>query len=453
MIDGANIRLALVSELLKRLDNNSVRHVVLRNHEEIASGQEKDIDFLMDVHCFGEARRIAQQVAAQYNAKVVLDRVCLEGAYITIAFPENLETRAVRLHLNPYVSVHTSPTQLRLRGISTRIRCRQISRDSLTVGGLSFWVPSPDWSTLFLSARLLRKNKEKYLGKIQQLSSSCTVIQKSTIDGIVTAAKSDDAIGLASALQQALRELSPLGLRFRGASEWMQLVASSLKSSLKRHGPIIIFSGPDGAGKSTTTAMCARYLKDEIGTKVHFVKGLAPINNAFSRQLLWVHNKIRAVPSNVSSAEVDLHHRDRPPKDKAMKWKMRRLLGLLFYILQYWPAYAFARLRNHFGEAVIVDTSVHDRFVKAHRPRFPILERIFVPSLPVGDLLIQLRAPSKLINARKPELTVEEIDEYYSSMDSILPSRPEVKRIATDSGPELAARELKAHIISTINPY
>lgn len=450
MTDGTKMRLALVSEFFRQLDSNGVGHVVLRNHEEVAAGLEKDIDVLISAGNFDTVRRIARESADAHAAKVVLDRVTLGGLYLTIVFPTALDIRPLRLHFNPYVPIHATAAQLRVRGLSTRIRYRQINRELVKAGGLSLWVPSPDWSVLFLSARLLRKNKEKYLQQIARLSGDCRLIQGSTVEMIRNSALRDDAIGLATALKQALRELSPLKLRFRAASEWMSLVTRSVASCFRRHGLIVIFSGPDGAGKSTTTGICTRYLKEDIGAQVHFVKGLAPINNIFSKQLMRTHDRIRGVPKQLSSAEVDLHHRDRAPESGRVAWKARRLLGILFYIAQYWPAYIFARLRNHFGHYVVVDTSVHDRFVKAHRPRFRWLERLFLPTLRTGDLLLQLRADPEKIHARKPELTISEIHDYYAAMDEILQKSRTVRRLHTDGGIPLATQHLKAELVAAL---
>ena len=78
-----------------------------------------------------------------------------------------------------------------------------------------------------------------------------------------------------------------------------------------------------------------------------------------------------------------------------------------------------ARLKNIRGYTVIAETSYLDAFVKGHRPEFKLLQRIIVPLLPPGDMYFLLKADPKSIMARKPELTIPEIEEYYQRISHL----------------------------------
>jgi hypothetical protein len=157
--------------------------------------------------------------------------------------------------------------------------------------------------------------------------------------------------------------------------------------------------------------------------------------------------------SNKSNFELEHTHRDRKPnKGGSFSWKLRRLIGLLFILFQYPFFYFIARIRSYRGVTTVVDTSVFDRFVKAHRPRFKLLERIFCPLLPAGDLTFRLYASPKVINKRKPELTVDELEKYYTVMNHIfsLKSSSKIITIETESGAVRASQQVSEHVLNEL---
>ena len=69
-----------------------------------------------------------------------------------------------------------------------------------------------------------------------------------------------------------------------------------------------------------------------------------------------------------------------------------------------------------------------------------MLEKLALPLLPQGDLNIALIAAPRAIVARKPELTLDELESYYRRLDEYLKlSKTQAVRIAADEGVENAS--------------
>ena len=100
---------------------------------------------------------------------------------------------------------------------------------------------------------------------------------------------------------------------------------------------------------------------------------------------------------------------------------------------------------------MVVDTSYLDAFVKGHRPPFRLLQSMAIPCLPGGDLLFLLKASPELIVERKPELTIEEISEYYRRIMAFTKiSRASTRIVASDNGVDRTTKAVVDEILARL---
>jgi len=181
---------------------------------------------------------------------------------------------------------------------------------------------------------------------------------------------------------------------------------------LPKSSKIVYFSGPDGAGKTTTILWAIEYL-EKLNVKYCRTKNLQ----------LWMlyflnarYSKVEAVSATqvVKDEDLDLI-RDR--STGKFSWHLRRRIGLIVGLMEIsLVGRFFLMCKSLTGHVILVEESPVDIFVKRHRPRVKILENIFVPLLPSPTTSILCVANEQVIFERKPELTREEIDEYYRNI-------------------------------------
>ena len=124
-------------------------------------------------------------------------------------------------------------------------------------------------------------------------------------------------------------------------------------------------------------------------------------------------------------------------------------MGLIDIRISYLAAW-WCRWR---GIVVLVETSPYDVFVKYHMPEFPWVERVFAPLLPRPNLCFVLRANPQSIVARKAELTVEEITDFYHRVDRVISYAGIQNRavsLPTDVSPDLTYARAAAEVINQI---
>ena len=421
--------------------------MVLRNLEQIELGVEKDIDLLVHPKDLAVVERNFREVAMSHEAILLTKNVGLGGLQVVAAFPNITEEKPVQIHLVTYLTIKTDSMRSAVPGLSTKIAYHDIATEEAEILGNRIMVPASIWALLLSLQRLMVKPGPRYSGLVlDNLDAISDDELRQAVHHSVAKAEYGNIPHLSKRL------LLSLGTRGGHIPAVISAVGQTLSSMFRRKGIIVIFSGPDGAGKSTSTGICVSFLKEQLGLKVRHVKGLTLGSAKLNPAMMEVHKRLRGVPISVNNAKADLEYRDRQPNKGVAIWKARRLAGLLSYIVQYYPAYALARWRNLMGVTVVVDTSVFDRFVKSHRPRFRWLENWVVPILPAGDVIFQLKADPVAINLRKPELTVMEIKEYYEVMNNIISCKSSAIRVIdTGTGVDAAAQIMKAELLHKLS--
>ena len=437
-LSGGNkgLRERFIAYCFESFRSNRVAYCVLRGHENLLSGVDKDIDLLMDPNCFDLAIELFGKAVAEFGGIRVIATGRGKSLYLkAILLNEPNTVEAIYMHAVAYVLAKTAARQLDHRGLGHRVWFQDISTVETNVGGVTVFIPSAEYRLLFLMSRYLQRPKKEYLELCLRLLSDCELDGR--IDNPETVRAIENALGggvnsdgrhaLCGLVDSFVNRLTKAGM-IRHTSRFMPLIRFNLMHGLARRGVLIFFSGPDGSGKTTANELLSDYLRNALGISVLNTKHLYPSSMRLGKQSRKVQAMIRGIdPTDMRRVERD--------RGQGLGWKTRRLMGLLLLLAQVWPGYVWARYKNIRGYSVIVDTAFFDVFIKGHRPQFPLLEAMFSPLIPCGDAWFVMRADAARIMARKPELTGDEIQEYYRRLDAIeSKSRCMSLGVASDEG-------------------
>lgn len=186
-------------------------------------------------------------------------------------------------------------------------------------------------------------------------------------------------------------------------------------------GQLIYFSGPDGAGKTTSFLHVLKTIEQKNKTAFKLrtlqVRRLQMMARAQSKQDSVSERSSVGTLGSVGRLGYSSLPRDR---GNGLLFTLRRYVGLLVAIVDiasYGRKFIRAKLNDY--DVVLVEECPFDVFAKRHRPFFPITAKLIKWLIPPPDLLVFCVADPKEIVLRKPELTEAEIDHYYSVMNQI----------------------------------
>lgn len=200
-------------------------------------------------------------------------------------------------------------------------------------------------------------------------------------------------------------------------------------------GKIIYFSGPDGSGKTTSFLRAVETIEHAGKTafqlrtlQVGRLKMMAQAN----RQKGYLETEADKLGSVGRLGYSDLpRHRG-----KGLWFTLRRYVGLIAAILDI-ASYGrvFMRVKLHEYDAVLVEECPFDVFAKRHRPFFPWTAKLFKWLVPRPDLLVFCIAEPDEIVRRKPELSEDEIEQYYAVMSQIYNPEKQAEIFSHDTNP------------------
>ncbi|MFN2490069.1 MAG: hypothetical protein ABR529_10085 [Actinomycetota bacterium] len=199
-----------------------------------------------------------------------------------------------------------------------------------------------------------------------------------------------------------------------------------------RGGGVVAVGGPDGVGKTTLCeALMNEVLADLPVLHVRF-PGLLPRRDPVER---------RAIRLGVGQ-EPDLTRlRVYPPTYPWLKTQVKILYTWVDYLLG-WHVRIRPFVRR--GGWVLLERGWWDHAVDPRRYRLKPPAHLvgwMGRALPRADLVIALGAPPEVIRARRPELTLDELDRQMSAWRRVLPARQARLHLDTSRPPEeLVAR-------------
>ena len=149
---------------------------------------------------------------------------------------------------------------------------------------------------------------------------------------------------------------------------------------------VISFMGVDGSGKSTLINLITKKFKKKF------------------KKIKYVHLRPYLFLIDKSTTEKNPHYRKKP------NTQFESLLKILMWLIIYRIFFFFKTRKNN--QLIIFDRYAHDLLIDKIRYRFNLPDKItkFILSLfPEPHLWIILKAPIKLIEKRKKELSTNEL--------------------------------------------
>jgi hypothetical protein len=430
-----NRRDLFIKSYFSKLKNANIKYAVLRNYEGIFKDKGKDIDILMNPDSYKIASKLFSEVCNEFSGNVLLSNISNKNLYLKtlIADDDTQSIKSVYVHIAAFITIKRNRQELSKKHVGLKSFIGDFELIEVEIDGFSFTVPEPKIQLLYMLSKFIQKETYRHIVSSQRIVKINHIENYlDNFDSNFMEMGNDIEIDMNFIyfLINDLLNLTTIETRpsFEKIKFLSVLFILNIKQLFRLSGIIVFFSGPDGSGKTTSNNALTELLVNELKIKVVNFKHLYPLSSLTGRQAQRLQARIR----KVNLIDKDTLERDR---GKGFKWKTRRFVGLIYALIQIWPGYLYGRYLNYRGYTVIVDTSFFDIFVKGHRPKFPMLQKAFAPFIPCGDKWFLMYAPAQEIVDRKPELTKEEIEDYYCKIKFIEKlSKSKPTQIATNLG-------------------
>lgn len=421
----------LVSALFSEWNDRGIDYVVPRNYEGFPADVGKDLDIIVRHSHIDTLINAALAVFDRGGYECPDVRRARRGCSIvgtpsSQAGKDPLKHAPIEIDAGTYVAFHFG--KHRFPGINYKVFAEDFAKRPYSTGDCKFFILKPRDQFIALFRQWGFKKKDEYRRRLEQLLSDSAELEAwfSEVAGLpsntnpVSLPKPDT-----EAYRSVLRKLSehrwgPQSL-LRLALTHIRVFVFHRPRTVFRLPPLIYFTGPDGSGKTTLVEHLKTYLEGR-GIRYAYFYSLKKVLRFMTRYLKWLTKVKRSGRKGAGIVRsVELRSEDERDRDDGTGyWRFRKYISLLVGIVDIFLGYALAMLCRLRGQVVLVETSPYDIFVKYHMPKFSLTERIVTPLLPKPSLGILLVASPERIHARKPELTVEELDEYYGRMHDIL---------------------------------
>lgn len=420
--------------ILSALDTSAVRYAVIHHAEDLDSQLVSDIDIILDRH---PAEALEPVLAAMPEVRVV-QRLHYEipyGFYYVLDISSNTPCF---LHLDvvfdPWGCNHYLYTSEALL-VDRRMHA-------------GIWTTAPAKEAAYLLIKKAVKGgidpqtRDLILKQVDHdpVAGRREVIRWFGVAGLDVVQR----LGAAQTPAEwnpVLKELrARLGgaLRRRGGLLGMRRIALEAHRRLSRiihpTGLFVVAIGPDGSGKSTLVEGSLAALKRGFRAtwRFHWRPGLLPKPGASASSGQSASN---APPDSYSYGRV-------------VSWA-RYLYYLVDFVIGYWLVIYPKKVRTTliFGERWYYDVIVNPARYGFRVPGWML--RAGRRLVPEPNLTVLLEAPPAVIHARKPELTIEQLETQLRIMRAVLPPPPVGLRISTSGSIEESVRILTRAVLDT----
>ncbi len=415
----------IVINIFKELNHSKLKYIVLRNYEKFPHDVGNDIDILISTKEYTQIQSLITKTFADLGflsktSPVEKNGMLCKGVKI---HPDGTTT-SLSIHIQYWVSCEISNIQRTVPGLSYKVFIEKLTnnRELITQDGCQFYIPNIVDRFILLVKQWIFKKKPIYLVqladllKIKEVSDFCNNFD---VKDITLLCENDDI---------ATSYLKKFILVQWGNQGVMENYGRSLSTLLTRKkkvfAPMVYITGPDGAGKTSVSTALTKSLKVlNINYKhVYSIK-----RNIIRHCIFIIRRKLHGTSDNKFSEDPasrklrfimteDITDRD----DNSFLWRLRKWFTLVISIsdvfINFIPVTYF-RLRY---DAVVVETSPYDIFIKYHMPQFNFLEKVFSPLIPKATFGLLLKADADVIANRKKELYPDEINDYYKRLDDVL---------------------------------
>lgn len=423
-----NKRSGCIRSIFERLCCQDIDYVVLRNYESLPDNVGKDIDIMVDPGHISKFIKAVIEASEGCDYIIVGMKWNLRGVTIRMDSAEAIvapddDQSGFLIHAVTFISFKSTKLFHKIKGLGRKISFRDVGSRKLNYKGCSIAVLDERSELVVLYAQFQRKRKKEYAEQLLNMMEDTETLAwvkrvTKSDDGLLVSITDDDAI-----ITKKIELLADATWPSKGIIPliclYYQAGMTFLRFKTFRIAPIVYFSGPDGSGKTSNLFRLEQHLKT-IGIKCFYFKTHQIILAILSPVLSKLR---RIVITDLKPAERGpfvLHTESRDRDTGTITWRLRRLSGLIFGIIELFPGLGVAYLMSRLGYTVIIETSPLDIFVKRHRPKFPSVENIVVPFILKPTIGFIMKAEAKVIVERKPELTEAEINDYYDRMNDML---------------------------------
>jgi thymidylate kinase len=197
-------------------------------------------------------------------------------------------------------------------------------------------------------------------------------------------------------------------------------------SDQRRRAPVIVFLGPDGAGKSTVVAK----VQDGLSAR-----GLSSRTYYFAPGFLR-----RYRPTATRTVTSDPHG--------GVQYKAPLVLAKVLLMLFEFNLGLYKVRRSH--EIALFDRYIHDLLVDPIRYRMERVRwwmRLLLALAPVPDLFVVITSPAEVIHQRKQEVSFSETCRQLDAYQRLVTRFPQTLLVENTGTPDEAAASVLARIL------
>ena len=447
------------------LNEEDFPYLVLRNYQGYPKKLRKlDIGLLIDHRCGKRLVRVFQSVCdAQGFGCLIRGRfkngVVIEAIRYELDDDGEVVRRVLKVDARAYKSFRLTGAHRAVKGLTYKVFFGEVKRRLRSQDGCEFYTYDQPDELVMLFRQWKRKQDERYRDQIVECLSDEEIkhwfcdasgVDKNEIGAVFSGGYEERHDRIVWKLLAKRWGRSTL---WRTAKTHLCAGLARLRNVRLTLGPIVYVSGPDGAGKTTLLNHVQGQL-DELNIKYKYMYSLKKFLRFITRRLVWLKYWKQSGDKSKKGFETHFQaaeHRDR--NTGSSWWYVRKYLALLVGVFDIMMGGCWAMAYRLTGRLVLVETSPYDVFIKYHMPEFVRTEKILAGIVPKPTVGFMLQANADDIHARKAELTVKEINEFYERLGVTLGRAKAMSRfvdIDTQTSPQMSAAQISNELFKAV---